>query len=269
MKVAVAISDPIQERDVIAQLRAQGHQVIKRCLDDRDLAAVPPDVAIYADSGFHSRCSRSIPASDIAQPVKISTRTIGVVGPTGSPGVSTISINVAVALEATLIDVAEACAVASYTGQRQGQWFGVELITPPLAPTHQLLSQITTQNTVLDLGSQARLPCDELLVVVNAHPISVERYLIRIADFGVHRLVLNRMDGSAIAKTAKRMLLQHHGDLVEIPRDDRTCADAFIGAKPLRAVGPKTAIVAAIDRLYGQRPSRSLFPFLRSRSLTK
>lgn len=262
MKVAVAVTDPIQERDVIAQLRSQGHDVVKRCLDESDLATVPPDVAIYADARFHSLCPRSIPVSDIEEPLAVTTRTIGVVGPTGSPGVSTLAINVAVALHATLIDAAQAPAIASHTGQREGQWFGAEIITPPLPPLRQLLSRITTSQTVIDLGFQVSIACDELLVVVNAHPISVERYLIRLSDFGVHRLVLNRMDGSPIAKTAKRMLLQHCPDISEIPRDDRTCSDAFIGAKPLGAVGAKTEIVAAINRLYEPSPPRRVFSFL-------
>lgn len=258
MKVAVAISHPAFEREVLSALRHQGQEVVRRCLDDFDVAQVPSDIPIYADQHFHARHPRTILITsirDLNLP-EVRTHTIGLIGPAGAPGVSLVALNLAVALEAALIDAAPHPAIATMTGVRDGRWHGVDLYCPPLLPMALQLAQISSRNTVIDLGDGPIQECDELIVVVAAHPLSVERYLSR--DFGSHRLVLNRMEPGAIGQTAHRMIDRSASEVIVIPRDDRACNEAFTGALPLKAVAAKSAMVRAIETLAGikKEPSR-------------
>lgn len=257
MKVAVAIAHPALEREVISALKLQGKEVVRRCLDEADIRSVPTEIPIYSDAHFHSRHPGTIlvrSASEIANGETIRTHTIGVIGPHGAPGTSTVALNLAVALKATLIDAAPFPSISAMTGQRQGQWHGVEVRAVASTSLHNELSQISSTHTVLDLGSGPANPlCDELVVVVSAHPISVERYLHRLQEFGAHRLVLNRMEPGPIGQTSHRMIGSHASEIVVLPRDEKSCAESFISARPLREVSPKSAIVRAINTLAGVR----------------
>lgn len=257
MKVAVAISHPALEREVISALKLEGKEVIRRCLDDADIRAVPSEVPIYSDSHFHARHPETIlvrSATEISTGETIRTHTIGVVGPHGAPGTSTIALNLAVALKAAVIDAAPYPALSAMTGLREGPWHGAVVKAVPTGSLHTELSKITSAHTVIDLGSgPINQLCDELIVVISAHPISVERYLQRLQEFSVHRLVINRMEPGPIGQTAHRMITTHPTEIVVVPRDDKACAESFVSARPLVEVAPKSAIVRAIKTLAGVR----------------
>lgn len=246
MNVAVAITDIPQERQVMQSLKQAGHVVIKRCLDDRDIASVPEGVPVYADEKFHRRHPATILVTNSTEDPEISTFTVGVIGPAGAPGTTTISINLAVALGATLIDAAEHPSVSALVGQGEGVWHGVEIETPTLYP-QRILADIVRPVTVMDLGTRVRDFCDQLVVVIAAHPLSVERYLLRKKEYGKHTLVLNRMEQNALCRTSAAML--RHTPFHIVPRDDRLCFQSFSQAKPLRALAPKSSMVRAVDEL--------------------
>lgn len=246
MKVAVAVADTVQERQVIQSLRQAGHVVVKRCLDDEDIASVPHGVPVYADEKFHRRHPATILIADSKDESEISTFTVGVIGPPGAPGITTIAVNLAVALDATLIDAAEHPSVLAMIGQGEGVWNGIDVKAPVPNPRH-MLADIARPTTVIDVGTRVRDFCDQLIVVIAAHPISVERYLLRKKEFGKHVLVLNRMESNQMCQVAAKMLssTQFH----TVPRDDRLCFRAFMSAKPVRALAPKSPMSRAIDQL--------------------
>lgn len=249
MRVAVAISDVTLEREVIQQIRRDGHELVKRCLDDRDVDQVPSGVTLYADEYFHARFPRSVLVTSSVHGQTISTKTVALTGPNGGMGISTVALNLAVALKATLIDASAHPSISSMTGQGSGTWFDCELRLPPIPSLGVLLPAIATSNTVIDLGQELRGEFDSLFVVVSAHPIAVERYLLNQDEYGDHSVLLNKMASDPIGVTAKKMLERGAPNLMVLPRDDRACVDAFVAAKPLREVAPKSPLVRAISAL--------------------
>lgn len=258
MRVAVAITDPALEREVIKKLRLDGYELVKRCLDDGDVRAVPTDVTIYADARFHARHPLSVLVSgsqDLPTTNEIRTHTVGVMGVSGGSGVTTIALNLAATLASSLVDCSEQPSIAAMTGQSDGIWHGVRLYTPPLAPLHSLLSRATSDYAVLDCGNTIQR-CDRLIVVLTAHPISIERYLLRRREFPTHTVVLNQMTPGVIGATAKRMLEGSAHQLVIIPRDDRVCTEAFVAAAPIVTLAPKSGFTQGIKTLAGLPASR-------------
>lgn len=259
MRVAVAITDPALEREVIKKLRLDGHELVKRCLDDGDVRAVPTDVTIYADARFHGLHPLSVLVSgsqDLPITNEIRTHTVGVMGVSGGSGVTTIALNLAATLASSLVDCSEQPSIAAMTGQSDGIWHGVRLYTPPLAPLPSLLSRVTSDRTVLDLGTASPQGCNHLIVVLTAHPISIERYLLRRREFPTHTVVLNQMTPGVIGATAKRMLEGSAHQLVIIPRDDRACTEAFVAAAPIVTLAPKSGFTQGIKTLAGLPASR-------------
>lgn len=260
MKVAVAIANPALEREVIAHLQSHQHQVVRRCLDEHDVAALGADVVLYADANFHLMFPRSILVrnlNDLATEKPKTTHTIGVTGPPGSPGVSTFALNLAYALQATIIDAAPCPSLSSMTGSSSGSWHGVEIYLPPTPPLQTLMSEITRAVTVIDFGSSDLTPIDELIVVVAAHPLSIERYLARAHRYPEHFLVVNLIEKGRLSQTALAMLQRAQRDMNLFLRDDRSCEKAFVEAKPIALVGPKSGFTKSMTAL-----TKARFPTL-------
>lgn len=271
MKVAVAVSNAALEREVLAFLRSHDHNLIRRCLDDADVEGLAADVVLYADANFHRRFPRSTlvrSLDDIGLKKAVTTQVIGVLGPHGSPGVSTIALNLAHALQGAVIDAAPTPSISTMTGCIKGSWHGVEIYSPPLASISTLLPQITRPTTVIDFGSSVQVSSDAfqapwqelqapsqalqsaaLVAVVAAHPISVERYLAEASRYGTHHLVVNLVDSGPLAKTALAMLRQTNLEMTLIPREERGCVNAFVEGKPVSLITPKSHFVKGIKQL--------------------
>lgn len=253
MKVAVAFADLHLEREVMRELRKQGHELVRRCVDLADVDQIPAGIRIYSDETFHAHHPMTFlvrSASDISHRAHRMTRLIGFFGPRGAPGVSTIALNLSVLFpSAHFIDASGAPSVLSMTG-RANAWPDISIaVASDPASLDSLLQQSTSNHTFLDGGiwseDMARY-CDEIILVVAAHPISVERYQqldIRLA----HRVVFNCVDEDAISQTAIHLLKD--SSVHQIPRDDRACERAFITAQPITAVAPRSGISQGLSQL--------------------
>lgn len=251
MEVAVAVADPILERETITCLLREGHLILRRCLDETDIRSLSRHVVLYADAHFHSRFPHSVLVTAQQAEFVKRTRVIGIVGPHGSPGVSTIALNLACELSATVIDAAAFPSLSHLASQRGGMWYSAHIVTPPIDSLHSVISGISAAVTLIDLGTQTHDICDSLLVVVSANPLSVERYLARRRDFAEHRVVMNRVGKDDASCRALAMIKGMTGNVDLIPRDDDLCARALLAGKPIAVAGRKSPLSKALTALAG------------------
>lgn len=253
MKVAVAFTDRRLEGEVMRELRKQGHELVRRCVDLADVDQIAPGIRVYSDETFHSHHPTTIlvrSVSDISSRTQRTTRVIGFFGPRGAPGVSTVSLNVAALFPSALfIDVSDSPSVLSMTGQGR-HWSGVTTtVAEDIATLDALLQQSTSTVTLLDGGiwsEEAARYCDDIVVVVAAHPISVQRYKDLDIRFP-HRLALTRVEGGSISQTAIHLL--RDASVIQVPRDDDACERAFIEGQPINVVSPRSEISKGLARV--------------------